>query len=155
MKSLLTILSEDSFCSARYWLALEGGVSEHRVEQEPEEKGPSDQQTEHIQEGIPLPIFEVPYLHVLEGYIRLLYGVSTDPLWASYPTANMGKLKMMISKAELEATKKKKRDKQDALKGGASSQTDKDEECPTFMVVVKPSSLPIAIPSGDSPPSKR
>ncbi|KAF3445961.1 hypothetical protein FNV43_RR11138 [Rhamnella rubrinervis] len=60
-----------------------------------------------------------------------------------------------ISKAELEATKKKKRDKQVAGKGGASSQTDKGEEHPTFTVVVEPSSLPIVIPSGDSPPSKR
>ncbi|KAF3457943.1 hypothetical protein FNV43_RR02604 [Rhamnella rubrinervis] len=86
---------------------------------------------------------------------RLLYSMPTDPLWASYPAADMGKLKMKISKAELEATKKKKRDKQAAAKGGASSQTDKGEERPTSMVVVEPSSLPITIPSGDSPPSKR
>ncbi|KAF3455752.1 hypothetical protein FNV43_RR00394 [Rhamnella rubrinervis] len=85
----------------------------------------------------------------------LLYGVPTDPLWTSYPAADMGKLKMKISKAELEATKKKKRDKQAAAKGDASSQTDIGEEHPTFMVVVEPSSLPIAIPSGDSPPTKR
>ncbi|KAF3438536.1 hypothetical protein FNV43_RR21298 [Rhamnella rubrinervis] len=65
----------------------------------------------------------------------------------------MGKLKMKISKAELEATKKKKKDKQAAAKGGASSASDKGER-PTLNVV-EPSSLPIAIPSGDSPPPKR
>ncbi|KAF3455413.1 hypothetical protein FNV43_RR00038 [Rhamnella rubrinervis] len=81
-----------------------------------------------IPEGILLPILEVPYLHVLEGCIRLLYGVPTDPLWASYLAADMGKLKMKISKAELEATKKKKKDKQAAMKGGASTQTDRGEE---------------------------
>ncbi|KAF3457338.1 hypothetical protein FNV43_RR01995 [Rhamnella rubrinervis] len=120
-----------------------------------EEEDPFTQQSEEIPEGIPLPILEVPYLHVLEGCIRLLYGVPTDPLWASYPAADMGKLKMKISKAELEATKKKKKDKQAAAKGGASSATDKGEERPTLTVVVELSSLPIAIPSGDSPPPKR
>ncbi|KAF3453872.1 hypothetical protein FNV43_RR04313 [Rhamnella rubrinervis] len=69
--------------------------------------------------------------------------------------ADMGKLKMKISKAELEATKKKKKDKQAAAKGGASSASDKGQERPTLNVVVEPSSLPIAIPSGDSPPPKR
>ncbi|KAF3456499.1 hypothetical protein FNV43_RR01151 [Rhamnella rubrinervis] len=64
------------------------------------------------------------------------------------------KLKMKISKAELEATKKKK-NKQAAAKGGASSASDKGQERPTLNVVVEPSSLPIAIPSGDSPPPKR
>ncbi|KAF3445810.1 hypothetical protein FNV43_RR10987 [Rhamnella rubrinervis] len=144
-----------SFRSARYWLALEEATSEQQAEQNFEEEDPSTQQTEEISEGIPLPILEVPYLHVLEGCIRLLYSVPTDPLWASYPIADMGKLKMKISKANLEATKKKKKDKQAAAKGGESSQTDKGEERPTSMVVVEPSSLPIAIPSGDSPPSKR
>ncbi|KAF3443391.1 hypothetical protein FNV43_RR13073 [Rhamnella rubrinervis] len=116
-----------------------------------EEEDPSTQLSEEIPEGIPLPTLEVPYLHILEGCIRLLYGVPTDPLWASYPAADMGKLKMKISKAELEATKKKKKDKQAAAKGGASLASDKGQECPTLNVVVEPSSLPIAIPSGDSP----
>ncbi|KAF3443157.1 hypothetical protein FNV43_RR17078 [Rhamnella rubrinervis] len=98
---------------------------------------------------------QVPYLHVLEGCIRLLYGMPTDPLWASYPAADMGKLKMKISKAELEATKKKKKEKQAATKGGASSTMDKGQERPTLNIVVESSSLPIAISSGDSPPSKR
>ncbi|KAF3457344.1 hypothetical protein FNV43_RR02001 [Rhamnella rubrinervis] len=154
-KSLLSILSEDSFRSARYWLALEEATLEQQAEQNFEKEDPSTQQSKKIPEGIPLPILEVPYLHVLEGCIRLLYGVPTDPLWASYPAADMGKLKMKISKAELEAIKKKKKDKQAAAKGGTSSQTDKGEERPTSMVVVEPSFLPIAIPSGDSPPSKR
>ncbi|KAF3455866.1 hypothetical protein FNV43_RR00508 [Rhamnella rubrinervis] len=87
------------------------------AEQSFKEEDPSTQQFEQIPEGIPLPVLEVPYLHVLEGYIRLLYGVSTDPLWASYPTVDIGKLKMKISNAELEATKKKKKDKQAASKG--------------------------------------
>ncbi|KAF3441544.1 hypothetical protein FNV43_RR15458 [Rhamnella rubrinervis] len=89
------------------------------------------------------------------GCIRLLYGVPTDHLWASYPTINMGKLKMKISKAKLEAIKRKKKDKQSALKGGASSQADKGEERPNTMVSVQQSSLPIVIPCGDSSPSKR
>ncbi|KAF3438491.1 hypothetical protein FNV43_RR21253 [Rhamnella rubrinervis] len=105
--------------------ALEEVTSEQQAEQNFEEEDPSTQQSKEIPEGIPLPILEVPYLHVLEGCIRLLYGVPTDPLWASYPAADLGKLKMKISKAELEATKKKKKDKQAATKGGASSQTTK------------------------------
>ncbi|KAF3457904.1 hypothetical protein FNV43_RR02564 [Rhamnella rubrinervis] len=154
-KSLLSILSEDSFRLARYWPALEETTLEQQAEQNFEEEDPSTQQSGEIPEGIPLPILEVPYLHVLEGCIRLLYGVATDPLWASYPAADMGKLKMKISKAELEAIKKKNKDKQAVAKGGASSAMDKGEERPTLTVVVEPSSLPIAIPSGDSPPSKR
>ncbi|KAF3441161.1 hypothetical protein FNV43_RR15072 [Rhamnella rubrinervis] len=130
-------------------------AKQKNAEQSFEEEDLSTQQTKEIPEGIPLPILEVPYLHVLEGCIKLLYGMPTDPLWTSYPVTDMGKLKMKISKAELEATMKKKRDKQAAAKGGASSQTDKGEERPTSTVVVEPSSLPIAIPSGDSPPSKR
>ncbi|KAF3443348.1 hypothetical protein FNV43_RR13030 [Rhamnella rubrinervis] len=129
-KSLLSILSEDSFRSTRYWPALEEATSS-KSRKNFEEEDPSTQQSEEIPEGIPLPILEVPYLHVLEGCIRLLYGVPTNPLWASYPATDMGKLKMKISKAELEATKKKKRDKQAAAKGGAFSQTDKGEERPT------------------------
>ncbi|KAF3457974.1 hypothetical protein FNV43_RR02636 [Rhamnella rubrinervis] len=154
-KSLLSILSEDSFRSARYWPASEETSPEQQAEQNLEEEDPSTQLSEEIPEGIPLPTLEVPYLHILEGCIRLLYGVPTDPLWASYPAADMGKLKMKISKAELEATKKKKKDKQAAAKGGASSASDKGQERPTLNVVVEPSSLPIAIPSGDSPPPKR
>ncbi|KAF3455789.1 hypothetical protein FNV43_RR00431 [Rhamnella rubrinervis] len=154
-RSLLSILSEDSFRSARYWPALEEATSEQQAEQNFEEEDPSTQQSEEIPEGIPLPILEVPYLHILEDCIRLLYGMPTDPLWASYPAADMGKLKMKISKAELEATKKKKKDKQAAAKGGASSTTDKGQERPALNVIVEPSSLPIAIPSGDSPLSKR
>ncbi|KAF3434547.1 hypothetical protein FNV43_RR21632 [Rhamnella rubrinervis] len=96
-----------------------------------EEEAPSTQLSEEIPEGIPLPTLEVPYLHILEGCIRLLYGVPTDPLWASYPAADMGKLKMKISKAELEATKKKKKDKQAAAKGGASSASDKGGRRPS------------------------
>ncbi|KAF3450420.1 hypothetical protein FNV43_RR06501 [Rhamnella rubrinervis] len=120
--------------------ALEGAISEQQAEQSFEEEDLSNQQAEEIPEGIPLPILEVPYLHVLEGCIRLLYDVPTDPLWASYPAADMGKLKMKISKAKLEATKKKKRDKQATAKGGASSATDKGEERPSSTVVVESSS---------------
>ncbi|KAF3431840.1 hypothetical protein FNV43_RR26576 [Rhamnella rubrinervis] len=136
-------------------IAFRWGTSEQRANQEPEEEGPFDRQTEHIPEGIPLSTLEVPYLHVLEGCIKLLCSVPIDPLWASYPATDMGKLKMRISNADLEATKKKKKDKQATSKGGASSQTDKGEERPCTMVAVEPSALPIAIPSGDSPPSKR
>ncbi|KAF3446017.1 hypothetical protein FNV43_RR11195 [Rhamnella rubrinervis] len=57
-------------------------------------EGPSKEPTEQTLEGIPLPIFEVPYTHVLEGCLRLLYGEPTDPLWASYPAINMGKMKV-------------------------------------------------------------
>ncbi|KAF3454062.1 hypothetical protein FNV43_RR04509 [Rhamnella rubrinervis] len=57
-----------------------------------------------------------------------------------------------ISKVELEAMKKKKKDKQAASKGGVSSQANKGEERPNNMVVIQPSSLPIAIPSSDSSP---
>ncbi|KAF3438529.1 hypothetical protein FNV43_RR21291 [Rhamnella rubrinervis] len=150
-KSLLSILSEDSFRSAWYWPALEETYSEQQAEQNLEEKDPSTQLSEEIPEGIPLPTLEVPYLHILEGCIRLC---ACQPTRASYPAADMGKLKMKISKAELEATKKKKKDKQAAAKGGVSSASDKGQERPTLNVVVEPSSLPIAIPSGDSPPPK-
>ncbi|KAF3446504.1 hypothetical protein FNV43_RR11683 [Rhamnella rubrinervis] len=103
--------------SVRYWPALEGATSEQSCEEE----GPSTQQSEQIPKGIPIPILKVPYLHILKGCIRLLYGVPTNPLSASYPAADIGKLKMKISQAELEATKKKKKDKQAASKDGASS----------------------------------
>ncbi|KAF3451247.1 hypothetical protein FNV43_RR07342 [Rhamnella rubrinervis] len=93
-KSLLSILSEDSFRSRRS-AALEEATSEQQAEQNFEEEDPSTHQSEEISE------------------------------------ADMGKLKMKISKAELEATKKKKKDKQAAAKGGMSSQTDKGEERPT------------------------
>ncbi|KAF3455856.1 hypothetical protein FNV43_RR00498 [Rhamnella rubrinervis] len=94
-----------------------------------------------------------PDLHILEGCIRLFMRRPSGFLPAAYGQA-MGK-KMKISKAELEATKKKKKDKQAAAKGGVSSASDKGQERPTLNVVVEPSSLPIAIPSGDSPPPKR
>ncbi|KAF3449828.1 hypothetical protein FNV43_RR05907 [Rhamnella rubrinervis] len=89
-----------------------------------------------------------------ESGIRSAWAERVTTLWASYPTTDMGKLKMKISKAELEATKKKKRDKQATAKGGAFSAMDKGEEHPTSTVVVEPSSLPIAISSGESPPLK-
>ncbi|KAF3456013.1 hypothetical protein FNV43_RR00656 [Rhamnella rubrinervis] len=57
------------------------------------EEGPSKEPTEQTPEGIPFPISEVPYMHVLEGCLRLLYGEPTDPLWASYPAIDMGKMK--------------------------------------------------------------
>ncbi|KAF3454116.1 hypothetical protein FNV43_RR04563 [Rhamnella rubrinervis] len=66
-----------------------------------------------------------------------------------------GPLERADSPRDREATKKKKKDKQAAAKGGASSASDKGQERPTLNVVVEPSSLPIAIPSGDSPPPKR
>ncbi|KAF3454498.1 hypothetical protein FNV43_RR04946 [Rhamnella rubrinervis] len=122
-------------------------------EQEPknlEEEAPSTQLSEEIPEGIPLPTLEVPYLHILEGCIRLLYG-APRPLWASYPRTDMGKLKMKISKAELEARRRRRTNRRRV----SASWPDKGQERPTLNVVVEPSSLPIAIPSGDSPPPKR
>ncbi|KAF3436655.1 hypothetical protein FNV43_RR19402 [Rhamnella rubrinervis] len=127
---------EDSVCSAWYWPALEEVASEQQVEQSFEEEDPLTQQIEEIFVGIPLPILEVPCLYVLEDYIRLLYDMSTDPMWASYPAVDMDKLKMKISKAELEAMKKKKKEKQAASNSGGSSQTDKDGQASSM-----PSSL--------------
>ncbi|KAF3445818.1 hypothetical protein FNV43_RR10995 [Rhamnella rubrinervis] len=57
-------------------------------------QGPSKRQAQPIPEGIPLPILEVPYTHIFEGRIRLLYGEPTDLLWASYPTVDIEKMKL-------------------------------------------------------------
>ncbi|KAF3449106.1 hypothetical protein FNV43_RR09830 [Rhamnella rubrinervis] len=65
-----------------YWL------SEHRAL----EANSFEQRAKPIPEGITLPILEVPYTRVLEGWIRLIYGEPSDPLWASYPTVDMGKM---------------------------------------------------------------
>ncbi|KAF3454494.1 hypothetical protein FNV43_RR04941 [Rhamnella rubrinervis] len=147
-KSLLSILSEDSF---RDVIASSEETSRNRAERNLEEEDPSTQLSEEIPEGIPLPTLEVPYLHILEGCIRLFMRKPTS--WASYPAADMGKLKMKISKAELEATKKKKKDKQAAAKGGVSSASDKGQERPTLNVVVEPDSTN-RYSSGDSPPPR-
>ncbi|KAF3435482.1 hypothetical protein FNV43_RR22571 [Rhamnella rubrinervis] len=121
-------LFEDAPTSDKGWKdPLEEATSEQQAKQNFEEEGLSTQQTKEILEGIPLLILK--------------------SIWVN--------LKMKISKAEQEATKKKKKDKQTAAKGKASSQTDKGEERLFSMVVGEPSSLPIAIPSGDSPHSKR
>ncbi|KAF3443266.1 hypothetical protein FNV43_RR12948 [Rhamnella rubrinervis] len=87
---------------------------------------------------------------------RLLYGMATDPLWASYPAADMGKLKMKISKAELEATKKKKRDKQ-ALQCRVVRLPKRIKARNVQPLRSLSSLVPYQSPSliGDSPPSKR
>ncbi|KAF3432294.1 hypothetical protein FNV43_RR27034 [Rhamnella rubrinervis] len=76
----------------------------------------SKPQEEQISKGIPLPILEVPYLHILKVCIRLLYGELTDSLWASHPAVDMGKLKVRVltdlerkwSKVDLNLSKKEK-----------------------------------------------
>ncbi|KAF3438467.1 hypothetical protein FNV43_RR21229 [Rhamnella rubrinervis] len=101
------------------WTKRDEGTSEQQAEQNFEDANPSNQQVELILEGIPLPILEVSYLHVLEGYIRLLCGGLIDPLWASYPIADISKLKMkMPFKAQLKELQKKKKEKKNTQKGG-------------------------------------
>ncbi|KAF3431707.1 hypothetical protein FNV43_RR26440 [Rhamnella rubrinervis] len=110
----------------RHWIERGTGPSLVRnLHAEPsnlEGGGPSTQLSEEIPEGIPLPTLEVPYLHILEGCIRLLYCCGQPTSQGLLIPADMGKLKMKISKAEPEATKKKK-DKQAAKGARRNAQT--------------------------------
>ncbi|KAF3442914.1 hypothetical protein FNV43_RR16832 [Rhamnella rubrinervis] len=85
-----SLLFEETLCTSGYWMT------------ELQEEGPSKEPTEQTPEGIPLPISEVPYMHVLEGCLRLLYGEPTDPLWASYPAIDIGKMKSLLAKNGLQ-----------------------------------------------------
>ncbi|KAF3438892.1 hypothetical protein FNV43_RR17167 [Rhamnella rubrinervis] len=68
--NLHSLLSEEYFRAVSYW----------QIDNQALEAGPSKQQAENIAKGTPLTILEVPYTHVLEGCIRLLYSEPTDPL---------------------------------------------------------------------------
>ncbi|KAF3443832.1 hypothetical protein FNV43_RR13522 [Rhamnella rubrinervis] len=64
---------------------------------------------------------QVPYLHILK--VALGFCTACNDPRGFLSRTDMGKLKMKISKAELEATKKKKKDKQSQQRVGAFSRT--------------------------------
>ncbi|KAF3443079.1 hypothetical protein FNV43_RR17000 [Rhamnella rubrinervis] len=94
-------------------------------------RGPSNQQTEQIPKGIPLPILEVPYTRILKGCLRLLYNEPSDPLWASYPATNMGKMKVRVpTDEELAKKERKKKERRVTRKVGQTSQNKEPEPTP-------------------------
>ncbi|KAF3438738.1 hypothetical protein FNV43_RR21502 [Rhamnella rubrinervis] len=128
--------------------------------QKNQEASPSQQQhklqPEPIPEGIPLPFIEVPYTHVLEGCIRLLYGEPTDPLWASYPIVDMGKMKVAAPTAEQLAEKERKRKEKKAARRARGSRPNKQfEPTPSGTITVQPKDLRVAAVADKSPPYKK
>ncbi|KAF3455874.1 hypothetical protein FNV43_RR00516 [Rhamnella rubrinervis] len=130
------------------------------IKEKNQESGPSQQQhklqPEPILEGIPLPFIEVPYTHVLEGCIRLLYGEPTDPLWASYPTVDMGKMKVAAPTAEqLTEKERKRKEKKAARKASGSGPNKESEPTPGGMITIQPKDLRVTAAADKSPPHKK
>ncbi|KAF3453134.1 hypothetical protein FNV43_RR03569 [Rhamnella rubrinervis] len=133
-KSLNQLLSEKSFRSTSYWPS----------KQKNKEASPYEPEAEPTPESIPLPILEVPYMHILEGYIRLLYDKPSDPLWASYPTVDMGKTKVRIpTDAELAEKERKKKERKAAQKASGSALNKNLESTSGSTVLVQPRDLTI------------
>ncbi|KAF3432428.1 hypothetical protein FNV43_RR27168 [Rhamnella rubrinervis] len=149
-KNLNLLLSAKSFRAVGYWPS----------KQKNQEASPSQQQhklqPEPILEGIPLPFIEVPYTHILEGCIRLLYSEPTDPLWASYPTVDMGKMKVAAPTAEQLAEKERKRkEKKAARKASGSGPNKQSEPTPGGTITVQPKDLRVAAAADKSSPHKK
>ncbi|KAF3448102.1 hypothetical protein FNV43_RR08812 [Rhamnella rubrinervis] len=145
-KSLNILFSAKLFRSAGYW----------PPRQKAQEVGPSYPQAELIPEGIPHPFIEVPYTHVLEGCIRLLYGEPTDTLWAFYPTVDMGKMKVAPPTAEQFAKKeRKRREKKSMRKTSGSIPSKKLEPTPGGTITVQPKDLVLTTTAERSPSQKK
>ncbi|KAF3455871.1 hypothetical protein FNV43_RR00513 [Rhamnella rubrinervis] len=88
--------------------------------------------------------------------MRLLYGELTDPLWASYPTVDMGKMKVAAPTAEQLAEKERKRkEKKAARKAGGSGPNKQSKPTPGGTITVQPKDLRVAAAADKSPPHKK
>ncbi|KAF3443043.1 hypothetical protein FNV43_RR16964 [Rhamnella rubrinervis] len=141
-KNLNLLLTAKSFRSVGYWPS----------QKQAREASPSQPQAESISKGIPLLFIEASYTHILEGCIRLLYGEPTDPLWASFPTIDMGKMKVAPPTAEQLAEKERRRKEKKAARKVSELGPSKDSEpTPGGTIIVKPKDLVVAATAKRSP----
>ncbi|KAF3447731.1 hypothetical protein FNV43_RR08434 [Rhamnella rubrinervis] len=92
----------------------------------------------------------------LTNPLRLLYSKPFDPLWASYPAVDMGKMKVKISTdAELAEKERKKKEKKAAQKPSRPMPSQNPKPTPGGTVLVQPKDLTLATSVKKSPPQKR